>query len=248
MEQSLARFRATLAKDFRLRKAGEAGFLTHVSVGAGLDLGYEHWEFRQPTGDTSDTAAGLGFGAGLLVGVYDDTESFRVNLGFAWQSKIEYNFSIDPTILPAFNMPEQFNIGATFYLLEGMPLRATVDLQFIGWKDTAEDPIFTGQPSFEDAVNVSFGLEYRIKINDRVSLYPRGGYRRFDAPWDDKDDLPSTGRYKLVLDTKDDVFNIFTYGAGVTWTSDAGKSRSVDLAGDAGGDAINVALGFTYEF
>jgi long-subunit fatty acid transport protein len=248
MEQSLNRFRVAFAKDFRILKPGEAGFFTHVSAGLGLDVGFERWEFRSPSGTRSDTAASMGFGAGLLVGVYDDTEAFKVNFGFAYQSPIEYNFGVEPTLLPAFDMPQQINLGLTFYALEGQPLRVTLDLQFIDWKRTAAKPLLDNQPTFENVTNFSIGVEYRIKLNEKWNLYPRLGFRRFDAPWADKDNLPVTGQYKLVLDTKGDVFNIVTFGVGLSWTNEQGRVRSVDIAGDAGGDASNVALSFTYEF
>ncbi|HYE98371.1 MAG TPA: hypothetical protein VEJ18_05635, partial [Planctomycetota bacterium] len=224
------------------------GFLTHLSAGIGLDLGYESWEFSSPLGDKSDSAISLGYGAGLLLGVYDDTETFKMNLGLAWQSPIEYDFSIEPDILPAFDMPGQLNVGATFYLLEGQPLRLTVDVQFIQWEDTAESPLFGNHPGFEDVVNLSMGVEYRWRVSQRLTLYPRAGFRRFDAPWEDEDDLPATGAYKLVLDTEDEVFNIFTFGLGLGWSTEAGQVRSIDVAADVGGDATNVALGYTHEF
>jgi hypothetical protein len=248
VKESLSRFRVAFAKDFRLRKTGEPGFFTHISGGLGLDVGYESWEFSTTTTDKRDSNAALGYGGGLLVGVYDDLETMKVNLGVAYQSAVNYDFGVDPLILPAFDMPQQFNVGLTLYLLKGLPLRATVDLQFIQWKDTAVDSLFPGQPGFENVVNYSVGFEYRVPVSEKITLYPRLGYRRFDAPWADKDNLPATGQYKLVLDTKGEAFNIVTFGIGVSWMSDTAKVRSVDLAMDAGGDAINVAVGYTHEF
>ena len=245
MEQSLSRFRVAFAKAFPIQPTG---FLTTVSLGVGLDVGYERWEFSTPTGDTSDTAASLGFGAGLLVGVYDNADSVKINLGLAYQSPIEYDFSTDPDLLPAFNMPEQLNVGVTFYLLKGLPLRLTFDVQFIAWEDTAHDPIIGDHPGFEDVVNLSMGAEYRLQVAERINLYPRIGFRRFDAPWEDEDDLPATGSYKLVLDTDAERFNIFTFGLGVSWANEQGKLRTVDLGADVGGDAANIAVGYTHEF
>ena len=256
VDQSFSRFRVAFAKDFRIRNQGEAGFLTHVAVGAGVDLSYERWEFTQQTTvqqatittvDKDTTVAG-GYGLGVLVGLYDNASSFKVNLGAAYHSSIEYEFDIQPDILPAFDMPQQVNAGITFYLLEETPLRLTFDFQWIDWSATAEDPLFPGQPSFEDAMNFSVGAEYRIKIAENVFLFPRAGFRRFDAPWEDEDDLPVTGMYKLVFDTKGEVFNMFTYGVGISWTTKEGKLRSVDVAGDAGGDSVNFAVGYTHEF
>lgn len=259
VEQSLSRFRVAFAKDFRVRPVGEAGFLTHVAVGLGVDVSYERWEFTQSTDiqgivtfttEDDDTTVSLGFGLGLLVGVFDNGESLRINFGMAYQSAVEYEFDIEPDILPAFNMPQQLNAGVTVYLLKDTPLRFTIDFQWIDWSETAEDPILAGQNGFEDAVNFSIGAEYRIDLSKEkgVYLYPRVGFRRFDAPWEDEKDLPVTGAYKLVLDTKDEAFTIFTYGVGLSWTTESGKVRTIDVAGDAGGDSINFAVGYTHEF
>jgi hypothetical protein len=182
------------------------------------------------------------------VGLYDDVDAFKVNFGVAYQSAVRYAFEIETDILPAFDMPQQVNAGVTLYLLSGTPLRLTVDLQWIDWSETAEDPLFARFPGFEDALNVSFGAEYRLALSERIHLYPRAGFRRFDAPWEDEDDLPMTGAYRLVLDTGGERFNLGTFGFGLSWTNEVGKSRTVDVAGDAGGDSYNVAVGFTYEF
>lgn len=252
--QSFWRLRAAVAKDFRIRPMGQAGFLTHVAVGLGLDNSFETWEYDGPDPQTSeprdisDTTSGWGYGAGILVGLYEEPETFKVNLGLAYQSAVKYPFEIQTDILPAFDMPQQLNAGLTFYLLPGTPLRVTVDFQWIDWSETAEDPLFPGFPGFDDAVNISAGVEYRVPVSRTVSLYPRLGLRRFDAPWDDEDDLPMTAAYRLVLDTEGESFTIFTFGLGVGWVSDDQKARSVDLAVDIGGDSPNLALGVTYEF
>ncbi len=248
VDQSFSRFRVAFAKDFRFAETGQPGWFNHLSAGLGLDAGYERWEFKSTTQDASDNATGYGFGLGLLLGVYDNTETFKANLGLAYQSAISWDFNIDPDIFPAFDWPEQLNVGATFYLLRGLPLRTTVDAQWIGWSETADEPLFAGREEFEDVVNLSFGAEYRVELGGNLRLYPRAGYRLFDAPWADENDLPLTSNFQLFLDTEDEAFNIVTVGAGLGWTSDHGKSRSVDVAADFGGDAYNLALGFTYEF
>ena len=248
VDQSFSRFRIAFAKDFRLRPAGEPGFFTHISVGGGLDAGYERWEFKSATESASDNSTAFGGGVGVLVGVYDDTEDIRVNLGLAYQSSMEWDFNLDTELFPAFNMPQQFNAGVTFYLLKGSPLRTTVDFQWIEWSATADNPQFPGEPKFEDVFNISLGLEYRVELLEKLYLYPRLGYRRFDAPWGDPDRLPMTSRFKLLMDTKAEAFNIVTFGFGLSWSSDEGKVRSVDVAGDFGGDSANFALGFNYEF
>jgi hypothetical protein len=245
VDQSFNRFRVAFAKDFRF---GEAGWFNHLSAGLGLDLAYERWEFKSTTQDVSDNATAFGYGFGLLLGVYDNTETFKVNLGLAYQSAVSWDFNIDPDIFPAFDWPDQLNLGATFYLLQGLPLRATLDLQWLGWSETADEPLFAGREQFEDVLNASFGLEYRIELAEKLRLYPRAGFRRFDAPWADENDLPLTSNFQLVLDTDDEAFNIVTLGVGLGWSGEGGKSRSVDVAADFGGDAYNFALGFNYEF
>ncbi len=248
LDQSFARFRVAAAKDFRLRPAGEPGFFTHLAVGAGLDVGLHRWEFRSAAGDATERDTAFGFGLGTLLGVYDDGGSFRANLGAAYQSGVSWDFNVDPEIFPAFDMPQQLNFGLTLYLLKDTPLRVTFDFQWLDWSETAEEPRFAGRESFEDAVNFSMGLEYRIRLSPTVQIYPRIGYRRFDAPWGDADDLPMTSDYQLVLDTDGEAFDLLTLGLGVGWSTGAGKLRSIDLGADFGGDAPNLAVGLTYEF
>ncbi|MBI3857370.1 MAG: hypothetical protein HY293_16910 [Planctomycetes bacterium] len=246
VEESLSRFRVAFAKDFRLQAVGQAGFFTHLSVGAGVDIGYERWRFDSTT-SANDTATAPGFGLGLLLGLYDNAEDLKINLGAAYQSAIRWHFNTDPRIAPAFDMPQQVNVGVTGYFLPKLKLRTTVDMQWVQWSRTAEEPAFLGQPSFRDAFNYSVGFEYRWTITEKLSLFPRAGYRRFNAPWSNKDDLPMTSTYKLLLDTKGGQFNIGTGGLGVSFTDEKGRLWIIDLGADFGGDAFNMALGFTYE-
>lgn len=248
MEQSFGRLRVAFAKDFVFAPVEHEGFFKHLSLGLGLDAGFETWEFTSDAGTRSDSATGFGAGAGFLLGVYDNPDALRLNLGAAWQSGLRWDFNVEPDLFPAFNMPQQVNVGLTAYFLEGLPLRATIDVQWIEWSETADDPLFAGKNEFEDAVNVSFGFEVRVPVSSLVTIYPRVGLRRFDAPWDDPDALPSTSDYQLVLETDDEVFTIFTFGLGINWLSEDSKVRAIDIAGDVGGDSSNLALGFTYEF
>jgi len=248
VQQVFGRFRASVAKDFRIQDQGVPGFFTHVSGGVGLDVGYERWHFTGLGQDTTNSNVAFGYGLGGLLGVYDDYDSFKMNFGVAYSSAVNYDFRIDPSILPAFDMPQQLNAGMTFYIFKGTPLRVTVDFQWINWSATAQKPLYDTFKGFQDAYNYSMGVEYRVKLSDPVSLYPRLGFRRFDAPWASKSDLPMSGAFRLVLDTKAKTFDIVTYGVGISWTTDGGKVRSVDFAGDANGDAVNFALGFTMEF
>ena len=250
--ESLSRFRVAIAKDFRFRAKGDAGLFSHLALGLGGDIGYEQWRFSTPPGDPRGerrgAAAAAGFGGGFLLGLYDDPDAFTVHLGGAYQSPVRFDFTVDPDRMPAFDMPQQVNVGLTLYLNQDFPLRVTFDTQFIQWSETAEDPFFATQEKFRDSVNYSVGAEYRIPVGDRLRLYPRLGYRRFQAPWKDEDNLPSTAGFRLVLDTKGSEFDIVTFGLGLSWTTEANKVRSFDIAGDVGGDAFNVAVGYTHEF
>jgi long-subunit fatty acid transport protein len=247
VDESFSRFRVAFAKDFRIAAPGEAGFLTHLSAGLGVDIGYEHWEFTTDGVSASDSATAPGFGAGLLLGLYDNAEDLKVNLGVAYQSAIRWHFNTDPQLAPAFDMPQQLNAGLTGYFLKELRLRTTLDFQWVEWSETAEEPAFVDRSAFRDAVNYSFGVEYRATLSPKVDLYPRAGYRRFMAPWEDKDDLPMTSTYQLLLDTKGGEFDIVTLGLGLSVTTDEGRSWSVDLGVDFGGDSFNMAVGFTYE-
>jgi long-subunit fatty acid transport protein len=246
--ESFNRFRIAFASDFRIVEPGEAGFLTHVAVGAGLDLGYSHWSLDSDTDHLKDDVTAPGGGVGVLVGVYDNTDDLKINFGVAWQSMIAWDFSNDPRLFPAFDMPQQVNVGMTGYFLKGFPLRATLDFQWVNWKDTVDEPSFPGRKSFRNALNYSVGVEYKFRVSDSTSVYPRLGYRRFAAPWSDKNNLPMADNYQLLLDTKAGNFNLVTFGTGLSWTSGEGKIRSIDVAGDVGGDTFNVAFGFNYEF
>ena len=53
---------------------------------------------------------------------------------------------------------------------------------------------------------------------------------------------------RMVINTKGDVFQIWSVGLGIGWLTEGGKSRSIDVAFDRGGDANGLAMGFTLEF
>lgn len=255
MTQSYYRFRASYAYDFRIRPRGQSGFLNHVSVGAGVDLsvtsvGVEQYPTNLSTEEAlnySFTSVGPGFGLGILVGVFDNTTTFKVNFGAAYQSRAEYNFTVSDTIFPQFEWPDQINAGLTLYLLEGQPLRLTFDLQWISWDRATDDSTRAGRDSFRDVLNFSAGGEFRIRVSDRVRLYPRLGVRFTQVPWKDPEVLPAIGRHELFIETEKSRFTVFTFGLGVGWSTDSGKQLRVDLAGDVGGDAAGFAFGFMLE-
>jgi long-subunit fatty acid transport protein len=245
MEESLNRFRVAFGMDFKL--SSDSPFFRHVAVGVGVDVGFETWRFISNGVSDTGTSTAMGFGGGVLLGVYDNQDDFKINFGAAYQSAVRWNFAQDPHLEPAFDMPQQLNVGMTGYLLPGSPLRLTIDGQWVNWSKTAEHPSFPDEPKFRDAYNLSFGAEYRVVASERVSFYPRVGYRRFEAPWDNKNDLPMTSNFKLFLDTKGGTFNLATFGMGLSVKDDRGKLWSFDLGADVGGDAFNIAVGFTYE-
>lgn len=256
-DQVFYRIRAAYARDFRFRAPGEEGFMTHLAVGLGLDVNVTNWtltEFKPIPGDgdatltASGTDMGFGGGAGLLLGLYDNTRNFKVNLGAAYQSQANYRFSLDIDPVPLFDWPTQYQVGLTFYLFDDFPLRLTFDAQLIAWSDAVAESALPGVDDFENAVNYSAGVEYRIKLSDRVRLYPRAGVRFYDAPWDDDENLPAISTSRLTIDTRDEAFVIFSGGFGLGWSSQEGKLRSFDLAFDVGGDAPGMAVSFSLEF
>ncbi|MBI2900784.1 MAG: hypothetical protein HYY17_11420 [Planctomycetes bacterium] len=248
--QTFARLRLGFAKNFRFRPEDKPGWFPELAVGAGVDVGWTDYTLTDRTTDseTGETGFAPGAGVGILLGVYDDGESFRVNIGAAYQTGLYFDLGTDRNLIPYFDMPQQFNAGVAVYLLKGTPLRFTFDVQFVGWEATAQDPVFPGQPRFEDAVNISVGAEYRIDLSEKLLLHLRAGYRRFQPPWEDKNDLPSSGTFKLVMEAGDEIFDIFTFGAGISWTRSSGKLGTVDVAAAFGGDSPNFALGYNHEF
>ncbi len=256
MTQSYYRFRASYAYDFRLRPRNQGGFFPHFALGGAVDLavtgvGVDQYDTNTSTAEPltySFTAVGPGAGLGLLLGVYDNLSNFKINLGVAYQSQVEYNFSVSDTIFPQFGWPNQVNGGATVYLLDGLPLRLTFDVQWINWDAATDDSTLSGAESFRDVFNFSSGGEYRIKITDNIRLFPRLGIRVFEAPWNDPITLPAIGHHQLFIETERKRFTIFTFGIGVAWsTAESGKLWRVDLAGDVGGDAGGFAFGFSLE-
>jgi len=260
-EQVFYRFRAAYGHDLRFRPPGEEGAFTHLSVGLAVDIGISRIAFREfspdilPGGalDLDLTDTGVGGGAGLLLGLFDNTRNFKVNLGAAYQSQVNFRFASSPTFATQFDWPDQVQAGLTVYLLDGLPLRLTVDAQRIGWGGATQESTQPDGNDFEDVTNFSVGLEYRLKvpaISEKLSFYPRAGYRRFDAPWDttDKQQLPAIRSRRMIIDTEDDVFNVWSVGLGLGWTGEGGKVRSIDLAFDRGADENGIAMGFSLEF
>jgi hypothetical protein len=255
VDQSFYRIRAAYARDFIFKPEG---LFTHLAVGVGADVNITDWtfsEFKVINGGTdtatltfSDRNVGFGGGAGLLLGVYDNRSNFKVNLGAAWQSKASYSFSIDAVDVPLFDWPNQYQGGLTFYMLDGLPLRFTADAQVIQWSSAVRHSLLPGVNSFRNVTNYSAGAEYAIPVSERVKMYPRAGVRIFNAPWSDENNLPAVGLQRLAIDTKSGSFVIGSFGLGVGWSSDTGKSRMFEVGADVGGDQPGFALAFTMEF
>jgi len=255
VDQSFYRIRSAYARDFRIKPDG---WFTHLAVGVGLDVNVTDWSFTEfkavnsgtdaATLTVTDRNVGFGGGAGLLLGVYDNRTDFKVNFGAAWQSSANYQFSIDAVDVPLFDWPNQFQAGMTFYMLNGLPLRLTVDAQVIQWSSAVRHSLLPGVDSFRNVTNFSAGAEYAFAASEKVKLYPRIGVRLFNEPWKDENRLPAVGLQQLSIDTKSGSFVIGSFGIGVGWSNEAGKSRMFDLGIDIGGDQPGMALAFTMEF
>jgi len=262
-DQQFSRFRLSVAYDFRIAKEG---FLTHVSVGAGVDMAISRWfetftPGAPPTGGalgdftTRATSIGVGFGIGTLIGLYDNGEDLKINVGVAYQSRVDFNWEIDRSLFPVYNWPGMTNAGITVYLLKGMPLRVTVDGQWIDWKHacTPADPGYLGfARSMRGVSNLSVGTEYRINVKEdgSMSVSPRLGYRHVENMWTTTDPtrMPAVGISQLAIESKGTAFHIFTFGGGLTWTSADGKARSIDVGVEINGDSPNFGFGYTHEF
>src|SRR5258707_4265078 len=222
VDQSFYRIRSAYARDFKIKPEG---WFTHLAVGVGLDVNVTDWTFTEfkAVNSGTDTATltvtdrNLGFdgGAGLLLGVYDDRTDFKVNFGAAWQSSANYQFSIDAVDVPLFDWPNQFQAGMTFYMLNGLPLRLTVDAQVIQWSSAVRHSLLPGVDSFRNVTNYSVGAEYAFVASEKVKLYPRVGVRLFNEPWKDENKLPAVGLQQLSIDTKSGSFVIGSFGIGV---------------------------------
>ena len=255
-DQAFYRFRVAYAYDLRFKPKGETGFLTHLSFGLGLDLSVTSWRadgifgFNPFTDEISvgfnDT--GFGGGAGLLLGLYDNASTLRVNFGIAYQSRVNYKFSISQSVVPTSDWPNQVNTGFTLYLLDGLPLRVTLDMQWIGWDLSTHDSDIAGFDDFDDVFNYSLGVEYRFKVSDNVRIFPRAGVRIHQSPWTDEDNPPAIGNQTLLIEPRNNRYLIGSVGVGVGWTTAGGKQRMVDVAFDFGADAPGFAFGFTMEF
>jgi long-subunit fatty acid transport protein len=253
VEQQFSRFRLALAHDIRFRAVGEAGVLPRIAIGASLDLGYTDYVDQGSAGNgIHDSKTGAGAGFGLLVGLYDDTESLRINVGFSYQSKIHFSFQDSSAGQPAWEWPSVLSAGMSVYLLQGMPLRFTVDVQWVDWRRAIPESEVAGFEGVRDGSSFSMGFEYRLKLNEDGTLlfYPRVGFRHVEALWGDNEfgEQPVVGASQLLIKTDGTEFNVGTFGFGIAWTTGDGKARAVDVGFEAGGDTWNLAFGYTHEW
>ncbi len=252
IDQTFYRLRLAFAKDFHL-KEGEGAF-THVAIGLGLDVSVTDSEFKDfrtgGIGTVNLSDMGFGAGVGLLLGVYNNLQNLKINFGIAWQSKVAYEFSLDSTVVPLNDWPEQYQAGFTFYLLDKLPLRLTLDAQFIKWDAANPDSTVAGRDSFRDSRNFSLGMEYRVGSAGRYTFFPRAGLRLYQAPYQgqDKGDLPATGDSVMFISNRSDEFKVFSLGVGIQWPGEKDKNRMLDLAYDIGNDAPSFAVSYSMEW
>ena len=254
-DQQFSRIRAAYAVSTRL---SESPFLRTVAVGAGVDFVYTHYkevdQNPDPTRDSQvfeDSESALGYGGGiLLTGV--ETDSFRVDLGAAYNSRAKFQFGLDPQIYPVWDWPALASGGLAFYLGEGYPLRITLDVQWIGWKNAVGVPA-PGFDHFRNTTSYSAGAEYRFAVGEKYRLFTRAGVKSFDTPWRSPNDLPAVGNSQLQIQTKGDRIEILTLGLGFYWnrkTFEAEtRTNGIDLAVELLGETrVLFGLGFTYQF
>lgn len=254
--QSFFRVRLAYARDFRFRPVGEEGWLPHLSVGLGGDIAFTRFEMTDPVlGETDrENRSEFGAGLGLVLGVFDNTRNLKVNLGFSYQSSIGFDLrelhGEDLREGPGFDWPEQVQFGVLVYLLEGLPLRLTADVQLTNWNRANERSEIFGVESFSRTVTYSLGAEYRVVVDSATTLFPRVGVRFLDPPWktNHRSRLPATEEWQMVVSSRGDRLVAFTAGLGVSFTSAAGRVTSLDASFEIGGDAPGAAVGITAGF
>jgi long-subunit fatty acid transport protein len=254
-DQQFSRLRAGGSMSFRLSE--RSPWFRSVSVGLGVDYVYTKYkeidQNTNPDRDTQvyeDSESALGYGAGLLVTVYDG-DALRLDGGAAYNSPVDFNFDLDRNAYPVWDWPSLVSAGFALYAFEGYPLRLTFDVQRIGWERAVGRPS-PGNAGFEDATCWSAGLEYRLNVFTKYRLFLRAGWKHYDTPWGDGSDLPWLGDSQLRIDTKGDVIEILTLGLGLYWTREnpqgvvrlAGLDLAVELFGET---ETLIGIGYTYQ-
>ena len=255
-DQQFSRIRAAFGISLRLKEGN--GVLTRVALGGAVDfVNTTYKEVDQnpnPAADTQifeDSESTIGFGAGLMATLLQ-TEGLLVDFGAAWNSKADFKFDLDNNVYPVWDWPMLASAGLAFYVGEGYPLRLTVDVQYIGWEEAVGDP-GPGEEGFENTLSFSAGAEYRFVLKTGTWLFARGGYKSFDTPWGDKNELPALGLSRLTIETKGDRLDILTLGLGLTWSRKTAEGQTrlsgLDLSAELFGETdYLMALGFSYQF
>lgn len=100
VDQTFHRLRLSYAIDLRVRPIAEPGFLTHAAVGIGVDFSLSRLEYTSPPdNENSPVEHDLAFsgGVGVLLGIFDNVDDFRVTLGLSYQAPAVHGFGSSPT-------------------------------------------------------------------------------------------------------------------------------------------------------
>jgi hypothetical protein len=253
--QQFSRIRVAYAAGL---KTSDGAWFNRVSVGVALDYVYTqyHEVDQSPIASSGtlvwdDDESALGYGLGLLASAYDG-DSFRVDVGAAYNSSAKFPFELDPNVFPVWNWPALASGGLAFYIGRGYPLRITMDIQWIGWEHAVGSPQ-PGARGFRNTTSYALGAEYGFKVADTKRLYARAGLKSFETPWGNKDDQPSVGESQLAIKTKGSRLEILTLGAGFYWTrkNADGETRlsGIDVAAELFGETrLLIGIGFNYQF
>ena len=254
-DQQFSRIRAAYGVSFR---TSDSAFFRTVALGVGVDFVYSHYkEIDQspiPDRDSQtfeDSESSIGYGVGLLITAFE-SDSFRVDVGAAWNSAVRFHWDLDPVVYPVWDWPALGSGGLAFYIGEGYPLRITVDMQWIGWKRSVAPPD-PGFDHFRNTYSFSAGAEYRFKVGEKNRLFARMGIKSYDTPWKNGSNLPAVGLSQLDIDTKGDRIQMLTLGLGFYWTRKTaeGETRSsgIDIAIELFGETqYLIGASFTYQF
>jgi hypothetical protein len=254
--QRFSRFRLAYARDFKFRDVGEEGFFSHLSIGLGMDLGFTTLRMEDPIADQEARKSKTEFGAGFgfLLCAYDNTRNLKVNLGGAYQTSITFDLVLPVTQAsrdaPALNWPNQIQVGALVYLLEGLPLRLSAEVQFVDWQNSSPPSDVPGVSRFTRTTIASLGAEYRVPVVPSMVAFPRLGVRFYDAPWASRDPakLPGNGDWQLRITTTAERFTVFCLGFGLSFLGEGGGAITLNVGVEFGADAPSVVLGAVVVF
>jgi len=193
-------------------------------------------------------------GVGIQVGLFDNGDDLRANLGIAYQGPAHFHLgtalAIPGGIVPCYDWPEQIQVGLAVYLLGRLPLRLCLEFQWIDWAGAAQESRLAGVDSFVASTTYALGVEYRIDVSPSVGLLPRVGVKYMTAPWEhrEKPELPAWGHFQLYLNRRSETFTVFSTGLGLIWGYREGTQDALDLAFEIGADSIGFALSYTFQF